>query len=395
MTISIFTDGVSYTMFSDMVVSKSIGELSGVFNFTTSSPNATMADGVFPFKVGQFVEVEVDGFTEISGYVDAISTSHSAKNHSIKIVGRDLTADIIDSTIGGGAEFGANLTLLSITKKILKGAGINMEVRDETGQPNVFKTVKAAKFGENVFEFLNKLAKSKQVLVTTDGLGALVYKSVVPKPYNEIGLFNVVGATDINNIKSASFTLNNAERFRHYNCYSSTNISTTKQSKDAQVKIEASTVSQGSFEDTNVRDGRTYNFVHTSAEDDTECAKRAKWEANLRKVDAFSYSCVVAGHSYAETLLYELNRLIILVDEYADFANELLIDSISWSYSLSSGSTTKLGLVLPDAYQVKIAEDEDGDKKVSKTPQIVQTFELKLEAQKAAAKRKSKEGGDE
>ena len=371
--IALVVDGNAYTEFTSITCSKSLDSVSGEFNFSAVSPGSPVKNK-FPFSTGQTCKVVVDGVVQLTGYIEIMEVSYSTKSHTINIAGRDITADIIDSTLGEKIQFDVGqfqltegvegpaaphqqgLNLIDIIQITLDAAEIegNIKVINQAGEikPFTASDIVAGEIDSTVFEFIEVYARMRQVILTTDGLGNIVLVRSSGQELISGGLFNVVDGNK-NNIKSATMRVNSAERFSEYIAFSQENAT------GLQAIFGGLSDQKGSAQDSSIRSGRKLHFYAEKTADTDTCELRAEWEANLRAVRAFNYSAKVAYHSAfidreGNGVPWELNKLITVKDEFANVNEQLLINRITWAFTLSTGSTTTLGLVRKDAYQIEL-----------------------------------------
>ena len=85
---------------------------------------------------------------------------------------------------------------------------------------------------------------------------------------------------------------------------------------------------------------------------------RATWEANIRRARSFEYEATVQGHSRnAQGDIWRVNQLVRVLDQFAGIDAILLIKKVSFESSLNSGNTTKLCMVVKDAYSLQAEQD--------------------------------------
>ena len=76
-------------------VSVDVENLCGEFEFEST----VELDGSFPIKMNDLIQIYADYGLILTGYVDKINTSYSSKKHHIKISGRSILGDIVDTAI--------------------------------------------------------------------------------------------------------------------------------------------------------------------------------------------------------------------------------------------------------------------------------------------------------
>lgn len=350
MSITLQVNGINYSNFLDVTVNMRLDQVCKTFSF-----GATVGKGQrLPFLGGEACKVLVDGHPVLTGFIDVVDVSYDASSHNISISGRDKTSDLIDSTIGPISDLSAPITLKQIVQKVIQNIGATIGVVDKTqGVPFDKATdLVAPEAGESAFSFLDKLAREKQALLTSDGDGNLVLQSPTPRDSkavlkNRVGNFN-------NNILSANASYDITGRFNVYKFVSGLNPVLLATIPDIDI---SSVVSQsGEVTDQAVRLGRQRVLVAESPNSGTQNEKRAQWEANIRKARGRVYSAQVFGFKDNLNNLWELNTLVNIADDFAGIDAAMLLNSITFNYDLSTGSTTTLAFIEKNAYTLTLEE---------------------------------------
>lgn len=344
--ITLSVNGAPYTSFKDITVEKSISDLTGEFSFT-----AVRSAGIpFPFKAGDQVDIRVNSYLIISGYIDIIQVSYDSMSHDIVMRGRDITEDIVDSTIGGDFDFSTPILLEDVIKQTLKKVGItniNVDSRVPNLPPFNFNIV-TEKTGTSIFEFIENYARQQGVLITTDNVGTLILTRAGDSQV-ESTLINQINGT-VNNIISGNFTIDYSKRFNKYTFYAQSNLS----SNNDVTSDDSSNIFNFAI-DSDIRTTRTFTKIAENSSTNSELKTRAQWEANVRVAKSFVYQAVVLGDSIIENgKPWEVNTLIRVYDDFADIDETLLIDRITFNVNIDRGTTTTLSLVNKDAYTVLI-----------------------------------------
>jgi prophage tail gpP-like protein len=361
--ITIEVNGVKYEGFLDVNVEQHFDTACSSFSFTSTSDKKLYS----PVKVGDAVRICVKNIPLVTGYVDKITPKYTSDSHDISIEGRSKTADIVDSTVSGNIDLKAPISLKRIIERVISSLGItdikvfitdkfksftdeDLNPTQNTGLDEPAGQDVSAKVGENAFDFIEKYCRKRQVFFTTDGDGNIV----IARASNEIidlGLFNKVDGQN-NNIKSASSTIDNSQRFYKYVLHS--------QSNTAEDMGEGFASSKGVAYDKEIRKTRVYEMQADVASDMQTATDRAKWEANIRRARSFVYSCNVQGFfiNAEETELWRPNILVKVVDDFEDINSELLVKSVKFSYSADGGNLTDLDLVTRDAFTLQAAEKQ-------------------------------------
>lgn len=354
MSINIEVDGVQYTNFESASCQLRLDALSSAFQFSAVNPDGQ----ALPFKGGEACSIYVDGEKVLTGHIERLRASYSADEHRVMISGRDKTADLLDSTIDTINDLrGDELTLKFIIEKIIEHLGLDISVIDEV-EPDPFSQVEditAAEPGDGAFEVIERYARKRQVLLTSNADGNIVIASN-SGTVAEGSVQMIFGAED-NNVLTSNFEYDTTGRFNKYRSSSGLNPVALVSAGDSDL---ASLVNQGGgVSDDEIRAGRQMIFVSESPFSSNDCGKRATWEANVRKYRGLSYSATVHGYRVGSDSgdLWQLNRLYQIVDESIGKVEQMLCNSITFSLSIDDGSMTSLGFVGKDAYTAFIEPD--------------------------------------
>jgi prophage tail gpP-like protein len=349
-SIRLQVNGVEYTDFTAATVELRIDALSNLFSFSAASSGGKP----LPFTGGESCVVIVNDQPMLTGYIEMVNGSYDHQSHTIDVRGRDKTCDIVDSTLDAISDIKPPITLKKVIQRIVKELGTSVSVIDNVS-PEAFKTetdIQAPEPGDNAFEFLESLARTRQVLLTSDSDGNIVIDRASGTDHGAI-LQNVIGY-DGNNILTAGYSYDHTGRFHFYKASSGANLLAAAFAKIAEPgEISAQ---KGDTTDTEARKGRNFVFVPEKDLPAADCNKRAIWESNIRKARSKTYSCVVQGFEFAPGKLWDINQLVTIVDEFANIDAKMLINSVAFSFSTDNGSTTTLSFVEENAYTLTIAE---------------------------------------
>lgn len=371
-------NGIPYTGFVDPIsASASIENLCGTFTFTSSQPTQSS----FPIKKGDACRILINNIPIVNGFVEEITVQYNSQSHSITIEGRDKTCDLVDSTLDGKITFHAPLDLIAVTQKVLSYLGItNINVSSNvTIAPFSQGEIVSAEVGQTVFDFIEYYAKKRQVLMTTDGNGNILFtQSGTIQLQTLLVNSNTISSKPI--IKSASMNISEVKKFNKYVVYAHTNSAGMGVASDFNqlpVDQEVTMISSPAY-DTGIRNNRIYNFTSdTSHLNQNDLNTRAIWEANVRRANGFKYSVTVQGFiAEQDNLIWRPNQLVTVIDDVCGINSVLLISSVRYDYSLNNGSETTLELVDKDAFTINVITPEKQTKKdkYSKEGSIYQTL---------------------
>lgn len=353
--INLAVNGSQYENFSKASCELRLDSLSSTFNFEAVAPDG----GILPFKGGDPCQIFVDGEKVLTGYIEVIEISYDDQSHSVYISGRDKLGDLLDSTLDAIDDIRAdNLTLKSLIEIIVKHLGLDISVVDEVNPPafNPAEDLPSPEIGENAFRFIERYAKKRQVLLTSNSNGDLVIA-------NNSGVAtggavqHIIGAND-NNVMSASFSWDTTGRFNAYKMSSS--LAPVALNLAGDVDLASLVDQSGGFIDSEIRAGRQLIMLADDNHSEEECKRRANWEADIRKSRGLIYAAVVpffrVGGQSGE--LWRLNRIYQIVDDYVGKTQQMLCNSILFSYDSDEGSNTSLGFVGKNAYTLFLSESK-------------------------------------
>lgn len=358
--ISLQINNVDFTGFKSINVQRSLEQATGAFTISLTYDLRSLS-AFFPIKTGDKVRVEISDQAILTGYIDSISGEDNSGGHSISIAGRGLTGDIIDSSLIGQKTFNAPVTLEAIIRRSLDDNGLSgVSVINEAPSIAPFNANEfvSATTDETLFEFLERYARKRQVLLTTNGEGSLVITRASAK--RALTALLKGNSNNANNILSSSYMKNAAERFNNYTVKSQLNT-TFDGSTFFSDKVSNQ---EGSSTDSQIRSSRRLQIIAESSSDDFSCQERAEWEKNIRIARATTYTANLQGffQDKEQTVLWVPNLLVQVKDELADIDSELLIKSVSYSFSVTGGSIVTLSCVDKDSYKLERDEQARADR---------------------------------
>jgi prophage tail gpP-like protein len=339
--------------------------LSNTFGFT-----ATSRDGQpLPFLGGESCRVYVENQLVLTGHIELVNGNGRANaNHVVQLSGRDKTGDLLDSTIGSLGTLTAPITMKQLCEMVISfitspGDSPSIQVIDQA-IPAPFterEDLMDPQPGQPAFEFLEKYARKRQVLLTSNEYGNLVIAQssgiqTAAKIVNQRGDPN-----GLNNVLEYEFSYDQTGRYNLYKALSQLNpvpLSVTGIAKAGSVVEQGDTLD---VIDREVRRGRQLTLITEAFMSDKFTQDRATWEANIRKARGKIYSCVLDGHVDSTGAVWEINRLPHVIDEDAKINSRMLINSVTFKMDEEEGSTTALGLVNSKAYTLTLEEPRSDD----------------------------------
>ncbi len=350
--IELEVNGKKYSGYTRVSVTKTMEALCGFFSFDSSNLQDLID---FPNKIGAECKIYIDGELALKGFITRAEPSYTKDRHIITVSGYDVTVDVRDSTMGNGSTFSSKqtITLKQIALEVMKQAGItNINVIDKANtKPFAGSDIVAAETGQTIFHFLEEYAQQRQVLVTTDNIGNLIFTRAGTSLLKEILNKNLNLPA---NIIRASGSYDNSRRFYKYIAKAQTNDSIPLLDDPIDVKTVTDTPHSESFDD-EIRKSRTYYFNSNTDSNTQDAIDRAKWENNYRKSHSFTYMPVVSGFSAKfDKRIWQPNYLVKVVDNFFDLDTTLLITRVKYDYDIENGAITTLTLRDKDSFTQKL-----------------------------------------
>ncbi len=332
MGVELSVGGQTYGGWKLMQVMRSIKALAG--GFTLGVTDNWTGTGPLIIRPGDLCTLKIGGETVITGYVDVLTNALDAGGHAIVVQGRDKTADFVDcsAVVGQGEILGQDLAAIAGAM----AAPFGVEVKAEVAAGAAFQNF-SIQPGETVFNALDRAAKLRGLLFTSDGTGALVL--------TRIGVKRAGGAlVEGKNIKQIQLSADVKERFSEYLVRAqSTGTDENHGSAAAHVKAEARDATVG-----------RYRPLVVIAEDQANTADallRAEWEAMTRAANSVTVQVTVQGFEQSDGgSLWAINELVALDSPTMGLKQAMLVSEIVMQMSENGGRETQLTLVRPDAF---------------------------------------------
>ena len=366
--ITLEVDGILYGGFKSGSVVMRLDALSRTFAFTSTSQDGKP----LPFKGNEPCNVHVSGEQVLTGFIDVVHaevTNVGQADHVITISGIDVTSDLLDSSISTLGSIGNGITLKALCERVIENIGSSLTVDDQQNPAPFQKAEDVANPdpGDNAFEFLERHARKKQVLLTSGPLGKLV---IAKSEGTEIDAFiqNKIGDPGgANNVLRSSVSYDARGRFSRYRVAAQPNLNALVFAgvtrSDAVADQSSTDVEDKDMIDAG-RGGRQFIVLSENMSSSTSAHDRALWEARIRKTRGRVYAATVSGYTDQAENLWETNTLVTVLDDDADINAKMLVNSVAFGLDRSSGPVTTLAFVERNAYKLTLEEpvtEEVGD----------------------------------
>lgn len=358
--ITLRVNGTDFEGFTRITANRAYTAVPGSFSFTaTTSPDDLTT---FPILEGDSCQVMIDDVAFITGYVDQIDVSHDDSSHEISVQGRSNIADLLDSTMTGSYEIKGPMPLKTALTKIISMSGVeNVTVLDDTGGVDDFTKDESlsGQIGSQMWEFMTTLAIKKNVLLTENGAGNVVMTRGYGEKIDDVLTKEPNGAN--NNIKQSSCTRSLRQRFYEYTVQSQADSSSLAGLNLGNLDSTDTTETVGRSFDDVIRTSRSQCIIAEKSSDLNDCKARAKWQANFNRTMAFSYSCTIQGFVNSAGDPFIPGMMPHVKDDFMNVDSDLIIDSVSISYSENEGSNTTIKCLVPDAFTLTANEPHPDD----------------------------------
>jgi prophage tail gpP-like protein len=343
----ISTNGNIYKQWKSASFTRSIDNLCGEFVVESSD----VLSGRYPIRAGNEIVLRLNDNQLMRGYIDTIVTSGDVNSHTVTFTGRDVTCDIVDSSVPAEAKQENSGTLRDFCKRVVDGLGLRISVIDTTGELETLEVGEdeSGSIGENAFEFLNILCRKRHAYLTTDTDGNLVvYKPATRTIDGQLVLRrNYLN----NNIVSFNFIDSSGRNlFYHYVAKGQDSLLTPGADEDRTADVFDETVRRSRFREVPVEDDMN----------DEQINARIKEEVNMRRSLSESYTCNVAWSDTNKSFindLWQVGSLVYAVNEVVGFEGVFLIKSTVGRFDIMGGSSIAVTLVTSDGYTGEPAAD--------------------------------------
>ena len=330
-------NGFLYSGWETINISTGIRQASAAFELTVNEKwqgrdDLNRIGATWKLQAGDACQVLIDDEQVISGFIDVHESTITHDSHSVSVSGRSRTADLVDcSAVHNPGNF-VKQNILSIANSLSAPFDVETVLGD-----NVRAVSSIEKFelnnGESVFEAVERCARKQQLLVTDNKDGELVLDQASDSAYS----FPLSGW------ESATFT---ADYSRRHSLYTAKAQQHGANFKDP---LEAARV-PGTVTDPAITRYRPLIVRPEGTTSPADALKRIRWQANRAIGESLRLVVTMTGFRDNNDDLWQKNRLINVYDETLGIDHQLLIESVRFSQSTDTGTTTELELVHPGAY---------------------------------------------
>jgi prophage tail gpP-like protein len=338
--VALLVNGAHHRGWTSMRVQRGIEQASGAFEVAYSErwPGQTTA---WPINPGDACQLQLDGESVITGYVDSAEVSLEAGARTLRVVGRDRAADLVDcAAVQPGEKTGAwhGARLDRIAADLARPYGVTVSAETDLGA--AFSTHEIQP-GESAWACLERAARLRAVLVVSDGIGGLII--------TRAGAQKHPAMIAAGQALRQSLARDDSQRFSRYVARGQN----TAHQSDASIggaDVAATISTQGIAVDAAIARYRPTILMAEDLAEGVTVQDRAEWEAMVRRARGRRVSVALQGWGESG-MLWRPNQRVQLDLPAIGIVGELLIVSVAQNLD-DSGTISELELAPPEAYNL-------------------------------------------
>lgn len=329
MSVCIKTNGKTFSGWLTAEIERSLRAVSGHFAINYTDHWSGQTSKVL-LKAGDECNIELDGKTVISGFIDTLEYDLGGDSRHLSVTGRDKTGNLVDSGTLLKQKSFKGLTLAKVAEQLASPFGISVSAKSDAA--NVSISALTYQYNETIWEMINRLAHYQGVLSYPDSQGGIVFADVSN---------TVVDTLDEKkNILEINVQTDASEKFQKYIVVSH---SGAPDRKITTIQAEAT--------DNSVNAPRNKIVIISKNTDKSGARARANWEMAMHVAKSFHANVTLAGWKNSKGELWQINTLVYLNAPSCNLQGNFLIESTKFILEQERGMTTQLTLVLADAYK--------------------------------------------
>lgn len=345
--LKLVVNGDEYRGWKSVAVARGIEQGPWSFELTVAPE---LDDNLYAgIEMGSPAEVYVDDEKIFTGYIDETPVNYTSRDYTINVVGRSKIGDLVDCS-STSKKYPAGLSLQAIAETECKPYGISVTI-DQTAQDaarQAFTVTHGRDSGQSPWDFLEKLARIRAVLLISNADGGL---TITRTGTSMADVQLVLGK----NIKACQGQRSSRSLFSRYEVISQ------------QPNLQSDDMAIGSQNGAYivVGDSRRYRPCLTESAgpaDRAGCLEQAKWQSNVNRGRSCPIVYTVQG--WRQTLggrLWMPNELIDVTDKRLKLdAKQFLITEPRLMLTKDGGRETQLTLMLPETFDMIASAEGEG-----------------------------------
>ncbi len=344
--VTMTVNGRNYSGWTSVDISAGIEQTARSFSLTVTHPWPD-SNGAQPIRPGDACIVKIGNDTVITGYVDAAPISHDKSNITRNITGRSKTADLIDcAAIKKGGQWKGQ-KVERIAADLASWYGIKVVTKIDTGLPVPVHQIQQ---GESVFECLDRLMRARQLFLTDNEKGDLVFIDVGTEKASTILFVD----KEKGNVESGSASFDCSKRFSEYVCKG-------QSAGDDQVFGTETTQTQEMSSDPGIRRRRVLVIKQSGQADRGTCKNRVLFERDSRAGKSRAATFSVTGWRQGDGTLWRPNLMVKVIDPILEINEWMVISSVNYKLD-DNGLVTMLNVAPEEAFARQVKGNKAGKK---------------------------------
>lgn len=384
--ITLDVEGVGrFDEWSAAEIVRDLKDFAGSFTFVLRDAVRSMATfdfasppPVFLLRPGPAVKIRVDGELVLDGFIEKVTPDIDEERAEVSISGRDKSGDLVDSAAApdGPGEL-RQVKLEEAAKRVAAPFGLTVRSEIDTGRPFPRYPLELA---ETALSAINKGARQRHALVTSDGVGGLVITRTG-------GTRAPADLTLPGNMKSSRGDYTHEDRFSQTVVRGQAERAGGKR-KDRPAPLDGTaeplaieerqpsdgaatererrgTAITGRAEDPEITRHRPIVHLARVQPDDVSATDEADFR--MRTARGQSEDLTVRVHDFragADGGLWKVNQLAFVDDAFQQVARDLLISRTAYRYD-EKGAETELTLTSPEAFDARPVEGRRTNQKTT------------------------------
>lgn len=330
--VNLFINGKIYDGWKSAEIKRSLKAASGSFSLSVTD---RWSDKSEPWIIapGDSAELKLGSDLIITGYVDTVSSDATKDSVSISVSGRDKTSDLIDCSVVSKSGQYLNVTLQRLAELLCSPFGVS--VLAPTGGTGAAFDKFAIQQGESVFEALERAARKRGFLLTTNGTGVLE----IARPGSSRSTTRLEQGQ---NIMAMAATFDHKGRYSEY--------IVKGQGNELAGEPKFAYAIKATVTDPNVTRYRPLVIQSEQLTNLSDAKTRANWEATVRAAKASKFNITLQGWRQGDGSLWRPNQLVLAIASRIGLNGELLITDVNYSLTSDAGTLSVLTLERKDAY---------------------------------------------
>ena len=328
--------GVYYGGWKSLRVTRSIEQLAGTFELeiTERWPGALQRR---PIRPGEPCQLLLDRVPVITGYVDTLMVDVDATRHTLRVSGRDKTGDLVDCSAAYKTGQWHKVKIDQLARDLLKPYDIKLVIDAGVDIGSALDSFSIQE-GESVFECLERAARLKALLLTSNPEGDLVITRAGTRRLD-------FGLVEGDNIKAARGEFSWKERFSSYTVKGQGRLGAEGDSMHSAATAKIA--------DELITRPRPLIVLAEAHSKNAALRDRAEWERNVRRGRSARGSITVQGWVDPDGNIWQPNTVVPVTSPmlWLDAA-AMLIVGCTYTLDDQGGTLTELAISQPEAFQL-------------------------------------------